>query len=117
MGIAAAAAVGGQEEEQQPLLAAEAVNDGDFSTTAPHHPCPAVELKEEGQQQQESRGVIYEGWMEKRGAYTGTWRRRFFRLCEDGVLHYCGSDGAWFRWLVGWLDRVCVCVMCCMGMN
>lgn len=39
--------------------------------------------------------VLHEGWMEKRGAYTGTWRRRLLRLGEDGVLRYCGSDGAW----------------------
>ena len=37
--------------------------------------------------------VLFEGWMEKRGDYTGTWRRRFFRLGDDGVLRYCGSDG------------------------
>lgn len=64
--------------------------------------------------------VLYEGWMEKRGAYTGTWRRRFLRLCDDGVLRYCGSDGAclcgmglgmsvWRTWtnVVVLRDRLC----------
>lgn len=58
-------------------------------------PAPAIAAKAKREEGEGEMRVLYQGWMEKRGAYTGAWRRRYLRLGADGVLRYCGSDGGW----------------------
>lgn len=79
------------------------------ASIAPNPPPPAAaatvaaaKQRAEGEGE-EAAGVrvLHQGWMEKKGAYTGVWRRRYLRLGADGVLRYCGSDGGW----VGAVER------------